>query len=443
MKFQLMFKVEYIENEFSAHNQTGTLFMVKKNLVNFGGLHHSEEHVKHLIELDKFASKNNIACTEKAMVGKRVGYWTFFREIRITLPDALKREEIFILEYDKLFSESLGTFISASCSGDIDIAIIKIDKLIKYVLKEVFFNLKEEFFLELQSIGELLRSVATVISKYKVRPERYIRKQSQAQSYFSYKVACMLCSQPLASSEHTRCIQHLKPKSSEVLEPEESNLRESAIRRMQRIINSSYLNLKLFDKYIHDVEAVNVKSVKDKKELLNKLNILTKKSGKTVEDAFNERCELLEGWSRRHSIQKRFRNEIKLIEECIEIKIFSGNLTIPDLELYFGYMINIVRRFEHTISLLSVDGNQSFNFDLSLTNIENAARITLGDVNIDCSLSMENLHLITYTLIREGQFCLIRKAAKHRELSEIDAWQAKYFSMIQDDENPIVDLRTL
>ncbi len=156
---------------------------------------------------------------------------------------------------------------------------------------------------------------------------------------------------------------------------------------------------------------------------------LIKEQGMFRNKAADERCELLEGWSRRQSIQQCFRREIKLIEECLEIQISVGELTLADLELYFGSIIKIVRNFEHTRALLTKNVNASFYFDLSLTSIENATRIAQERVKIDCNLSKKELQLVTYTLIREAQFCLIRKASKVNNLPEIESWHTKYLAM--------------
>jgi predicted S18 family serine protease len=195
---------------------------------------------------------------------------------------------------------------------------------------------------------------------------------------------------------------------------------------MQRIVNNSYINLKLFDNYIPNVNDINIKGEEAKKELKKKLVVLIKEHGKTMENAFYERCELLEGWARCQSIQQRFRAEIKLIEEYLEIKISTGTLTLAYLEFYFGSVIKIVRSFEHTRALLKKDKNASFYFDLSLTSIENATRITRGCAKVDCNMSKKELQLVTYTLIREAQFCLIRKASKINDLPVINSWHTKY-----------------
>ncbi|MCG9729600.1 hypothetical protein L1D44_07010 [Shewanella sp. Isolate13] len=428
MKFQLMFMKEYIEIDFSAHNQTGTLFMINEKLDTLSGIHYPEDYKNALMMLRKAARNNDIACTEKEVVAGRKGFWTFLRPIKFVLPNVIKTDTGFTVEYDISFADNLGVYISDCCSGDVEVAINRIDQITRSVSNEVVSTGKYELLLDLQQMGKFLRDVSIVVTKYKIRADRDECQDSQSSTRFSYRVACMLCAQPIVSPGHNRCLQHTRSRPVEKLDKAEADNRDNSIRRMQRIVINSYINLKLYTKYIPSINDLEIEGMSNE-ELMKELAPLIKKQSISRNKASDERCELLEGWSRRQSIQQCFRREVKLIEECLEIVISAGELTLADLELYFGSIIKTVRSFEHTRALLTEDKNSSFYFDLSLTSIENAARIVQGRVKIDCNLSKKELQLVTYTLIREAQFCLIRKASTVKNLPVIESWHTKYLAM--------------
>jgi hypothetical protein len=428
MKFQLMFMKEYIENDFSAHNQTGTFFMIREKLGTLSGINYSEDYRNALMLLRTAAMNNEIACTMKEKVWNRVGYWTFFRSIKLSIPNIIKTKVGFDVEWGKLYEGSLGAYISDLCSGDIDIAINRIDVITRSASIEVVSSKKYDLLIEYQKMGDFLRDVAIIISKYKIRPERSVNQNTQYQTRFPFKISCMLCAQPIAAIGQLRCIQHLKPKCGDMLEPEEMKNRRNSIRRMQRIVNNSYINLQLDSNSAPVNKGTRLKGEAKKKLMKNQKNLI-KEKGTTKEDAFNKRCELLEGWARHQSIQQSFTREIKIIEECLEVEVIAGKLNLAGFDIYFNAIINIVRKFEHTRVLLTRDKNASFHFDLSLTNISNASRIAQDRITIDTNMSKAELQLLTYMLIREAQFCLIRKASKASSISEIESWNTKYLDI--------------
>lgn len=411
---------EYIENVLSAHNQTGTLFMNREKLDTLSGMNYPEDY-KNVLKLLRTAAMNNeIACTVKEKVWNRVGYWTFLRTIKLSIPNIIKKEVGFDVDWGKPYEGSLGAYISNSCSGDIDIAINRIDVITRSVASGNYGLL-----IEFQKVGDFLRDVGIIITKYKIRPERSVSQETQYQTRFPFRISCMLCAQPIASSGQLCCIQHLKPKCGDMLEPGEAKIRRSSIRRMQRIVNNSYINLELYSNFIPDNYETRVKGAA-KKELTKKLKSLIKEKNITKEDAFKERCELLEGWARNQGIQQSFMREIKILEECLGGEAVAGQLDLTGLDNYFEVIINIVRKFEHTRVLLTRDKNASFDFDLSLTNISNASRIAQNRITIDTNMSKAELRILTYTLVREAQFCLIRKASKASSIPEIESWNKKY-----------------
>tara|TARA_R110000737_G_scaffold353479_1_gene405944 strand:- start:5645 stop:6781 length:1137 start_codon:yes stop_codon:yes gene_type:complete len=377
--------------------------MTKKlDLLEFSN--YPKEHEEALITLDKAALKSEIAQSPKAQVFHREGYWKYLVNIKLEIPffevinDGIRRDS------NKLLAASLGEYISIICKGDINKAIDQIDIFTRSVSFWIDKNNEHELLKNLQQLCRYLRDICKVISRHKVRADRYIKNAEPSIRDLATKGFCLLCSQPSSLRNEHRCDLHIKSKTT-----------ETQIRKIQRFINNAYINLNLYKKLGYYNELENREKMTNT-SLLKELNVIDKKYKIKKDESFRERCFYLEGWVKHLPIQQNFVRDIELLEETCLQKDQKSTISVAELKILSDSIIGICRKYEHTRALFDHSTIATFHFDLSEPNIFNFNRILLSNKANIHDITKENVSEIITVLIREAQFCLIRKASNKNQV---------------------------
>jgi hypothetical protein len=359
-----------------------------------------KEYEEALIELDKAALRSKIAQSSKTQVFHRKGYWKYLINIKLNIPffevinNGIRRDS------NKLIASNLGEYISITCNGDIHIAIDQIDIFTRSISFWIGKNNEHELLRNLQQLCSYLRDICTVISRHKVRADRYKINKDSSTKYLATKGFCLLCSQPSSLINQYRCDLHIKAKTT-----------EAQIRKIQRIINNAYINLNLYKGLGYYNELENKEALSNK-SLLQELNIIDKKYNRSKDESFRERCFYLEGWAKHQAIQQNFALDLELIEKYSLQKNQKEALTTNEIMTLANSVINICRKYEHTRTLFDHSLQTSFHFDLSKPDTFNFNNILLSGKEKENKKTKYHISRSITVLMREAQFCLIRKASK-------------------------------
>jgi hypothetical protein len=380
--------------------------MKKLDLLEYSN--YPKEYEEALIKLDKAALKSEVAQSPKAQVFHRDGYWTYLVNIKLNIPffevinDGIRQDS------NRLLAATLGEYISITCNGDINTAIDQVDIFTRSVSFWIDKNNEHNLLKNLQQLCGYLRDIYTVISRHKVIGDRYKKNEEPSIIDLATKGFCLLCSQPSSLKNEFRCDFHIKSKTT-----------GTQIRKIQRIINNSYINLNLYKKLGYYNELENIEKMTNT-SLIKELNVIDKKYKTSKNESFRARCFYLEAWAKHLPTQQNFVREIEFFEEHCLQKNQKTTISVAELKILSGSIIGICRKYEHTRALFDHSTISTFHFDLSQSNIFNFNKILLSSKANTDDITKEKVSEIITALIRESQFCLIRKASSKKGVKKIN-----------------------
>ena len=402
--------------------------------------HYPPQYLAILNSLEEAKSDVGIAEGSKKSYFGRPSWWTYIEDIELHSPLVDTYDQEGNVNFIKL-PKSLRLFLADTCQGNIDVAIVVIDKITTNVGFMVDITKKWELLDHLQMTGTFLRDVSGIVRSSKHRPERYadheaplpapskeivdalhpdsakvissqlrefpqvrravIDRRPRGPSKPSFLVAgfCLVCHRACDQSgfycqAHTRSIGT-----------------DSDIKASRRMINNAFKNLNKKLPFERTVATEGMSEIEIKKAVRAR----QKEWNIKKEYAFHQRCYKLEGWTKHRPEHNLF--DMRINEILIEHSGAEDCESWKDIHIeLFKKLIPCINSIEHM--------NNTFHSSFSIERTPEDLQLNLIDqvFKTDRHISVSPSDAVTM-LYRMSQINLIKIASTKsglRALSEAE-----------------------
>jgi hypothetical protein len=279
-------------------------------------MNYTDEMQNALEKMEEIGRRGLLTSGRTEKIGNKTAFWTFLKNIEYPIPDLFEFDSS--IWPDKTFQlpNDLGQFIGEICDGNIDLAIDVVDQIIR---DKITLNVLKEDESRLQLLTTYLRSVSSVIERYRKRKDKVHRKPpklnvpelfyekylpnwtnffTRPSEHLNINVNhgyCDLCYRVCKNSN--RCWLHIKTKQT-----------ENEVKKLERSFNGAFQKLGLkstfYRRSMFSTDAHNYKTLDSDANSFYSL-----KKG----DLFKNKRQKLYAWADKHPLHRNYAKEIEIL----------------------------------------------------------------------------------------------------------------------------------